>query len=309
MESGSGWAHDFGTRARDRYPDLLDDLDDRTGIRVPLLRNGILEVALSAEGARRLEGEAPAGSHWLTPDDLRELEPALSHASGALHHPDDGAVDNVRLLEALLSALNAEPSVELKYVRVTELLRAEAATIAVRSAHAVHEGDVLVLAAGAWAPLISGLPREIPVTPVRGQMLSLAAHPLAHVTYGPLGYLVPRGSTTVLGTTMEHTGFDLTTTESGIAGIMSASQSLCPALRVAPEVARWSGFRPMTPDHLPIIGRDPELPSLVYACGHSRNGILFAPITGEIVASIASGDDPKAELLPLSISRFERNPL
>ena len=309
VESGAGWAHDFGMKARDRYPGFLDELEDHTGIRVPLLRNGILEVAMTWDAAEKLRNLVPAVSRWLTPEILREMEPALAPAKGATHHPDDGSVDNVLLLQLLIHALNADRSVEFVYGSATELhARAGSASIGVRSAEGLHEGDVLVIAAGAWAASIAGLPRRIPVTPMRGQMLSVAAKPLAHVTYGPHGYIVPRGGTSVLGTTMESAGFEVATTEVGMSAILSASLSLCPALRDAPEVARWSGLRPMTPDHLPIICRDPANASLLYACGHSRNGILFAPLTGEIIASLASGDDPHADLLPMSITRFDEKP-
>ncbi|MGI9076172.1 MAG: NAD(P)/FAD-dependent oxidoreductase [Gemmatimonadaceae bacterium] len=305
VEGGAGGGRGLGVAARDLYPEFLDALEERTGIRVPLLRNGILQVALGAEEAVGLEREAPTGSRWLTPENLRDMEPALSHASGAIHHPDDGAVDNVLLLHALMRALNADPSVEFANVKATELLsHAGSATIGVRSASGLHEADIVVIAAGAWTPLIAGLPRKIPVAPVRGQMLSVAAHPLAHVTYGPHGYIVPRGNNSVMGSTMETAGFEVATTEAGISEILGAARSLCPALGMAPEVARWSGLRPVTPDLLPIIGRDPANESLLYACGHSRNGILFAPFTGESVASLASGDNPEPDLMPFSIERF-----
>ena len=306
VESRSAWAHDFGVAARDRYPEFLDDLGNRTGIRVPLLRNGILEVALNEDEAAKLGSEATATSRWLTPESLRDMEPALAHANGALYHLDDGAVDNVVLLDALLCALNADPSVEFAHVKAAEVLsRAASTTIAVRSSGGLHEGDILVIAAGAWAPMIRGLPRKIPVIPVRGQMRSVAAHPLAHVTYGPQGYIVPRGRNSVLGSTMEFAGFEVATTEGGMSAIMTAALSLCLALDAAPEVARWSGLRPITPDLLPIIGRDPANASLLYACGHSRNGVLFAPLTGESVAALASGDEPQQDLVPVSIERFE----
>ncbi|MBA3556966.1 MAG: FAD-dependent oxidoreductase [Gemmatimonadaceae bacterium] len=305
VESAVGWTHAFGVKARDRYPELIDDLKDRTGIHVSLLRNGILEVALTAEEAARLEREAPIGSQWLTPESLRDMEPALGHASGALYHPGDGAVDNVLLLSALNRALAVDPSVEFADVKAMELLtRAGTASIGIRTRHGLHEGDVVVLAAGSWTPLLAGLPRKIPVTPVRGQMLALGAHPLTHVAYGPRGYIVPRGENSVAGSTMELSGFDVATTEEGTSAIAAAALSLCPPLRVAPEVARWCGLRPMTPDLLPIIGRDPAHASLLYACGHSRNGILLAPITGEIIASLADGEAAQPDVLPFSIERF-----
>ena len=54
------------------------------------------------------------------------------------------------------------------------------------------------------------------------------------------------------------------------------------------------GFRPATPDSRPIIGRSDLLPGLVYATGHYRNGVLLAPVTGELVAKAVVGEDDPA---------------
>ena len=48
------------------------------------------------------------------------------------------------------------------------------------------------------------------------------------------------------------------------------------------------GLRPGSPDALPIIGRSARVPGLVYATGHYRNGVLLAPLTGELVAQIVA---------------------
>jgi glycine/D-amino acid oxidase-like deaminating enzyme len=60
----------------------------------------------------------------------------------------------------------------------------------------------------------------------------------------------------------------------------------------------------VTPDLLPILGPDPQEPSLVYACGHSRNGILLAPLTGECIAALLSGETPPADISPFRVTRF-----
>jgi glycine oxidase len=167
-----------------------------------------------------------------------------------------------------------------------------------------REASVVVVAAGAWVPGIDGLPRALPVTPVRGQMVSFDAAPLGHVVYGPEGYVVPRGSRTVAGSTMERVGFAVGTTTAGVAGIVRAAGALCPPLAGAFVGDTWSGLRPVTPDLLPIIGRDPEYGGLLYACGHSRNGILLAPLTGDCIAALATGEEPEWDLAPFRVERF-----
>ena len=77
-----------------------------------------------------------------------------------------------------------------------------------------------------------------------------------------------------------------------------------PAVATARTLNGWAGLRPMTPDLLPIIGPDPDEPSLVYACGHSRNGVLLAPATGEVVAALIDGDRPAWDMSPFRIERF-----
>ena len=124
-------------------------------------------------------------------------------------------------------------------------------------------------------------------------MLELAAAPLRHVVFGGGGYLVPRASgTTLVGSTMERVGFDTTITGEGRAHLLGVAVAASPSLGAAPVLRHWAGLRPLTPDLQPIVGRDPERPSLVYACGHSRNGILMAPLTGEVVASLLCGEAP-----------------
>jgi glycine oxidase len=166
-------------------------------------------------------------------------------------------------------------------------------------------GGQLVLAAGAWAGQLAGLPRPLPVEPVRGQMMSVVSKALRHVVYGGEGYVVPRhDGRTLLGATMERVGFDPDFTEGGVAEVRRMGAAIVPALAEARMLNAWAGLRPMTPDGLPILDRDPEHPALLYACGHSRNGVLMAPLTGDCIADLVAGEKPRLDLRPFSVRRF-----
>lgn len=302
--SAVGPEHTFAVAARDRYPGYLVELTERSGIAVSLNRLGLLHVVLDEAKAARQAPVAIPGSDWLDRRALSALEPALGHAAGARLFPDDGAVDNVALLHAL----------EIAVARFARIRKLDGFARAIRAGkHGVTceldnervSAEQIVLAAGAWSPLIEGLPRPLPVEPLRGQMISLAASPLRHVAYGDDGYLVPRGDMTLVGATMEHAAFDVSTTVEGVAGLRSAAADLCPALAGLPVAKAWAGLRPVSPDFLPIIGRDPDQPSLIYACGHSRNGVLMAPLTADCVAALLVGERPPASLAPFGIERFE----
>ncbi len=307
--SAGNAAHAFALAARDLYPSYLDALVELTGIRVPLNRDGVLELVVDeaeAESRRRaIESDGDGGGEWLGPRQLRSLEPGLAPVAGAVLYPHDGAVDNVILVRALEALVAASPSVKVVADCARSLdLDGTRAAVMLGSGGRI-ESSVLILAAGAWAPLLVGLPRAIPVEPVRGQAISLSAAPVRHVTYGPRGYMVPRdGSRTVIGATMEHVGFDTGVTAETATRLAAAAREMAPAFAHARTIDHWSGLRPVTPDFLPIIGRDPAHPALIYACGHSRNGILLAPLTGECVADIATGSEPPLDISPFSVGRF-----
>jgi glycine oxidase len=305
VERAAAAVHAFAVRARDRYPGYVAALHERTGLEVPLNREGIIELARDDDHAASLRAALTGGARWLDATDVAELEPALAPAVGAAFHPHDGAIDNRRLLAALRQAIAGHPSVA-GVAGPAEALRVDGAHPAVGlSGGRWVEGEWLVLAAGAWTPLLRGLPRPLPVEPVRGQMLAVADAPLRHVVYGAGGYVVPRGGETVLGSTMERVGFDVHLTSDGLEHVHGVAAAICPALARAPEVERWAGLRPVTPDGLPILGPDPAQPRLVYACGHSRNGILLAAITGDAVAALVEGSAPPGDLAPFAVTRFE----
>jgi glycine oxidase len=306
IDPAEGAAHDFAVAGRDAYPAFLDSLEERTGLRVPLDRSGVLQAAVSARGVRGLRRAMPAAARWLDAAELREIEPALGHALGGVLHPDDGYVDNVALLAALDAAVSGTSAIARTDGRVVAVAtRADGATVTTADGEAI-DAAAAVLAGGAWTPAIAGLPRAIPVEPVRGQVAAFGETGLRRAVFGPTGYLVPRGrDRTLVGSTVERVGFDPATTAAGIQRLERTAAEILPALAGQRPLEAWAGLRPMTPDGQPLLGRDPEAPALVYACGHSRNGILMTPVTGAVIAALLVGDDPGRDLAPFDPARFD----
>ncbi|HZJ00884.1 MAG TPA: FAD-dependent oxidoreductase [Gemmatimonadaceae bacterium] len=303
VEQSEGPAHDFAIAARDFYPEFLELLADDTGVRVPLNRLGILQVALTSRGVKGLRKTAPETSTWLERDELVEMEPTLGHALGAVFNPDDGAVDNVILMNALEAVIDDTPTVT-RFESPAASVSRETAAVTLASGQKLDAATV-VIAAGAWASSIDGVNGIEGVAPCRGQLVSYKGIGLRHVTYGPRGYLVPRASGTVVaGSTMEQVGFNAGTTPEGLAKVKSAAEEIAPALAISPIADEWAGLRPITPDMLPIIGKDPEAGHIIYAVGHGRNGILLAPLSGEAVAALAVGESPAHDLTQFRPARF-----
>ena len=239
-----------------------------------------------------------AARRFLSAPDVALLEPGLA-PSAAVFHPRDGAIDNGLLTRALRAAVGPFPTDDP--VVAIEL----GARPAVRTrSGATIDAETVVIAAGAWSSSIEGLPRRIPVVPLKGQMLSVASLALRHPVMGDDVYIVPRRTEIAIGATAEHAGFDTSVHPDAIERLRQAAMSVCPALAEAPIVRTWAGIRPATSDMLPILGRDPDYPRLVYACGHSKNGILLAPATARAVASLASGARSPFDIDPFSIKRF-----
>jgi len=304
VERAPGPAHKFTIAARDRYPSYIEFLAERTGIKVPLNRLGILQVAFSEKGIKGLRKSALPTTRWLDAKELQHFEPALPHALGAMFNAQDGAVDNVVLLEALRRLCAGAKWVEQVDGAVRSVKPAGAScTVTMNSGSQITAAKV-VIAAGAWAGKISGARFAKHVKPARGQLVSYSSTPLRHVAYGPSGYIVPRGSITIGGSTMENVGFDTNTTPSGVKKVRAAAEVICPVLASSKTIDAWAGLRPVTPDLLPMIGPDPRHPSLIYACGHSRNGVLMAPLTGDLIADLVTESPLSHDLSQFRPDRF-----
>jgi glycine oxidase len=168
--------------------------------------------------------------------------------------------------------------------------------------------DQVVIANGSWAAgWSSTLELPIPIRPMRGQLLALrtAATPLRTVVAAGDRYALtkPDGST-IVGTTVEDVGFDSRPTAAGIASLLTLAPQLAPRLADATFVGAWAGLRPGTADGMPLIGRLPGWRGVILAGGHFRNGILLAPITGEVVTDLVARRRPRVSLEAFDPARF-----
>lgn len=295
----------FMFAARDRFPAFLAGLREATGSDVPMV-HGALELALNETHFAELRARVTAlpDAEVLGASDVGALEPALAAVAGALHHPRDGAVDVRALRAALDQAIRLNPRITVIRVGATSVNAAgsEVSLTDGTRAAASH----VVIACGAWVSELRGLPRSLPVRPVKGEVAVAADHvPLRQVVFGAGGYLVPRGSKLLVGATSEEAGFSPDPSAAAAAVLATTVRTL---LRDWPADAAFAGqeagLRPMTPDGYPILGPDPEVPTLLYACGYSRNGVLVSPLAADCLAAMIDGDDPGFDLSVFTAARF-----
>ena len=118
--------------------------------------------------------------------------------------------------------------------------------------------------------------------------------------------VTPMGDQLRFGGTMELSGHSGSVLPERIEQIIAAAQSYFPdfgADDFAP-IKPWFGYRPMSPDGLPYVGRFGALSNLTAACGHAMLGVTLAPITGLLVAETLTGRKPSVEMRLLNPDRF-----
>lgn len=304
-------------RSRDLYPTFASELFAETGIDIELDQTGTLYCAFSEhdqrEIERRYDWQQQAGLfvEQLTSQAALELEPNIAaNLRAALKFPADIQVENRELLLALIAA-NQKLGVKYYTETTVDSLEVQRGRIAgVNTSRGFLSARKVVIASGAWTSFIKieNATPQISIEPVRGQMVCYETKPAIarHVIYSPRGYVVPRRDGRLLaGSTTEEVGFSKAVTEAGLQLIRANACEIAPALSKLAPVDSWAGLRPRAVDELPVLGKASETEGLFFATGHYRNGILLAPLTGELIAGLIADNVVTQELQTFTPDRFQ----
>jgi D-amino-acid dehydrogenase len=225
-----------------------------------------------------------------------------------VYAPNAGHVVNPHRLVTALAALLREKGAEIRRESVRTIEFAGDGEPVVLTDQGRHEADQVVLAAGVWSrDFARRLGTSIPLIAERGYHAMM-----------PEPGVAMRISTLweerkVIFTPMEH-GLR----GSGIAEfavreappryalaerLKRSALALIPGLHEAGST-QWMGRRPVTPDYLPVIGRAPGHPSVIFAFGHGHSGYNLGPATGRLVGEIAAGRTPNIDIAPYRSDRF-----
>ena len=315
MSSPSDGLLEFGIKSLKQWNELTPNLEKESEHEIDLRTHGALGVAIGDEDAARLHASCEAvharGAtvEWLTGDEARALEPALSkEITGGLHAPDDAQVDPIKAKAALRVALKRRDVTFHSGVVRAVAIDGEGFRVLLANGEEVTAAK-LVLATGAAASgLVEGLPAQ-PVFPVKGEAVSLTMETPVFRRYirGPGAYLCPKSDNRlVIGASEHRRNADLEPDPQEVATLKRNAARLISEIADWPELRRWAGLRPGTPDKAPILGCDPRGPDNVFlALGAYRNGILLAPAIADAVAGLILGHAPDPALRPFAPNRFE----
>ncbi len=294
------WSQDF-------YPQLGDELFTRTGIDPEVHITGLYWLDLEDEPealawAQRLQRPLKAVSM----DSVYHQVPVLGAGyERAVYMADVANVRNPRLVKSLKAALQTLPNVEIReHCAVTGFLREQGGDriVGVQTEQGDLLADQVVLTAGAWSgDLLKTLGIDLPVEPVKGQMIlfKCADDFLPSMVLAKGRYAIPRRDGHILvGSTLEHEGFDKTPTVPALESLKASAIELLPALRDAEVVGHWAGLRPGSPDGIPFIGPVAGHEGLWLNCGHYRNGLVLAPASCQLFADLLLGREPIIDPAP-----------
>ena len=306
----------FCSESNELYPAFAAELLEETGVDIELDRAGTLYLALterdSNELRRRFEWQRSAGLNvqHLTAAETRQTEPFVSpDVRESLFFPNDGQVENRKLIEALLEYCRLH-GIEIRAgAEVSGILTSGDQVLGVETLDEKLFAGTTVIATGAWTSLIKLGPNRLPVKikPIKGQMIAFhtAKRLFQKVIYSPRGYIVPRADGRILaGATVEDAGFDTETTEAGIELLRGTAGEISPSLGSLEISEKWVGLRPFAADALPVLGRVDGYENLVIATAHYRNGILLAPITARVLADEIVGTASSEYLEHFGAGRF-----
>ena len=292
------WSQDF-------YPQLGQQLQALTGIDPQVYTTGLYWLDLDDEAealawAKR-HGRPLAGVPMPA---VYDAVPVLGPGyRSAVHMAGVANVRNPRLVKALKAALAVTPNVSLReQCPVSEFLRNGERISGVRTPMGDVPADDVVLCAGAWSgELLATLGLRLPVEPVKGQMIlfKCASDFLPSMVLAKGRYAIPRRDGHVLvGSTLEHAGFDKTPTKDALASLHASAVELLPELAQATPVAHWAGLRPGSPEGVPYIGPVPGYAGLWLNCGHYRNGLVLAPASCRLFTDLLTGAVPVIDPVP-----------
>lgn len=277
------------------YPQLIEEINSETGLDAELCRSGLL-ILNSDEEEAALEW----AKNWRTNvqlienSKLYELEPKLSPevtgSEKSIWMPEVSQVRNPRLVKALRKYIKRLGVTLKERVQVNDFVIKDNNVTGVKTSSGEISAEQIIVAGGAWsAKLLEKINISIHVEPVKGQMILFKAKPgeVKHIVLSQERYVIPRRDGRVLvGSTLEYTGFNKSTTDSARKELYQEAIRIVPELEKYEVEHHWAGLRPSSPDGVPYICEHPKVKGLYINSGHFRNGVVLGPASARLMADI-----------------------
>ena len=298
---------------------LFVELAEKTGNSFEFEAQGLFNLCKTPEtvakyekGLVALANSVGVEAKILTPQQVAALEPGVRlDIAGAAYFPIDAHISTRKFIPALV-ALMKHQGVKFQWGTSVQGWRSEGGKVTGLATSAGNlVADEYVLATGSWAPeTVRGLGLALPMQAGKGYSLTIEK-PRFKLTKPMIlserrVAVTPMGDTLRFGGTMEVSGHSDNVRPERIEQIVSAAQVYFPDMSAADfaGIKPWFGYRPVSPDGMPYIGRFAKQSNLTAACGHAMLGVTLAPITGYVVAELLAGKKPSVDLSLTNPDRF-----
>ena len=298
---------------------LFVELSEIAGDTFELKQEGLLNLCQSQEtldkythGLAALCNEVGIEARTLNAQQTAALEPGTKlQVAGSIYFPIDAHL-SPRLFVPALTALLKGMGVKFSWNTSVYGWRAAGGRVAAVSTTA---GDLIadeyVLAGGSWSPtMVHDLGIKLPMQAGKGYSLTMD-RPRFQLTKSMIlterrVAVTPMGGKLRFGGTMEISGHSDNVRLERVGQIIDGARAFLPELTEADfaGIKHWFGYRPVSPDGMPYIGRLGRYPNLSTASGHAMLGLTLAPISGLLIAEVLTGRKPSVDLSLLNPNRF-----
>ena len=267
----------------------------------------------------------------ISAEEARRIEPQLAEdIYGALYSPTGGKINPLKLTMAFAHAAKRLGAEYIYRTEVTEFLIENGVCLGVRTKDEEYRADAVVNCCGAWAGKVAALAGlDFPIKPRKGQLAvtePIAPFMTATLQCARYNVIKFRPETIkdenvlrlgqslsieqqeegglIIGGTRVSEDFEEENTFVAIDAMMKRAARFFPALKDVSIIRFFSGFRPYTPDGMPLLGPVKTLRNFYMAAGHEGDGIALSPVTGKLMAEYIADGAPSYDISDFSPNRF-----
>jgi glycine/D-amino acid oxidase-like deaminating enzyme len=308
--------------------DLWFDVGDEVGDSFELVAKGGLSIARRDPSSLFALAEEQAKSgvqlRVVNKKEIHELEPHMAPGiEYGVHYPQDAQCQPMLAAAQILHHVRRNGGVIASHQEVISIER-NGDSLCIKTPKQVWEADYIINASGTWASEIAARAKtELPIMPRRGFILVTAPLPqyVFHKVYDS-DYVDnvassdadlqtstviegTKSGTILIGASRERVGYDKSINVDIIKKLAGQASSLFPILKSAQLLRVYNGFRPYSPDHLPVIGEDGNVPGLFHCAGHEGAGIGLSAASGRLITEMITGAKTLVDPTPFSPRRFQ----
>ncbi len=295
---------------------MWNEMVERENMEIELEEVGCIQVHAEKEDMetfapiQKMLDEIGLFATPLIGDRLFEIEPGLrSEIYGGWLYEMDAHMRPESLMSEWARVVSGMGVDVIEKCKVTNFVTNGSRIDSVRTTKGDYSSEHYVLASGSWSPFLTKkLGLRLPIQPGKGYSITLerpeGCVKIPLILNEASMAVTPWKSGLRLGGTMEFSGYNSKINHLRIEALRRGARRYLKEPGETPMMKEWYGWRPMTPDGMPVIDRSPNYGNLIIAAGHNMQGMGMSPITGVLVKGLITGEEAPFDMSFYSAARF-----